>query len=321
VEQEGKDSLKNSLTRNHRELNHRGGKTSGRYRRYFFLATILSLIFHSGLLVLFLHLWQRPPANRKQRAIQVFLYEPNRFSAKPEPTQNKTVVQLVVEQNPIKPKNAKYLADQDSTVVKETKAKLRGQNASSPKALPKNNLKKAEVNEKHPQALTPDDVLAVKKLPKSDPLNLKPNFSDEKIKFGHGSIDHLPGVDEGDETKLNAWQWRHAPFFHRVKSRIGDIWSPQKQIARYDPQGALLGNKDRVTTLIVTIDHEGFLKNLLVAETSGVQYLDEEAVRAVREAAPFSFPPHELFNKYGEFSFRFGFYLQVNQGFSFDFDW
>lgn len=317
VEEQGKNILENSLTHDHSKHLH-GGKISAWSRRGFFLATILSLTFHSGLTILFLYFWQQPSVSKKQRAIQIFLHEPKSAVPTYEPLKNKTVVQLVVE-NPAKPTEAKYLSDEDSSVDKETKAKTTGA-AHSPKKSPSRNS--LDKNENSQKVLTPDDVLAIKNTPKkADPLNLKPNFSDENMKFGHGSIDHLPGVDLDEQTKLNAWQWRHAPFFHRVKSRIGDVWSPQKQITRYDPQGSLLGHKDRVTTLIVTIDPQGFLKNLLVVESSGVNYLDEEAMRAVKEAAPFSFPPHELFNQYGEFSFRFGFYLQLNQGFSFDFDW
>jgi TonB family protein len=314
-----KDKLTNSLHSNG-EMNQKGTGISSWYKRRFLLATILSSLLHSVVLVLLLDFLPNPKINKKQRALQVWLKEPKSPAIKT--VDKKTVVQFFVDDKKrIKPKKANYLSDQDSFTEKETKALAP---ASSLNNNSKEKSRDARLNhENHRQGLTKDDVLlAPKKLVKSaDPWKLKPRISDETMKFGHGSLDHLAQVEEGEDTKLNAWQWRHAPFFHRIKSRIGNIWSPQKQIARYDPEGVLLGHKDRVTTVIVTIDQEGQLKNLLVSNPSGIAYLDEEAVRAIREAAPFSFPPLELFNEYGEFSFRFGFYLQVNQGFSFDFNW
>src|SRR6185437_235034 len=116
-----------------------------------------------------------------------------------------------------------------------------------------------------------------------DPLGLRAvNFND-----------YLPSVKEGENTELNAWQYRHASFFNRIKNNIARIWSPNSKIERHDPQGKLLGHLDRVTVMEVTIDRGGGLKGLSVANSSGVSYLDEEAERAFRKAAPFPFPPRE----------------------------
>jgi TonB family protein len=133
--------------------------------------------------------------------------------------------------------------------------------------------------------------------------------------------DFVPNQPEGEHTELNAWQWRHAPFFNRIKARISEIWSPQAQISRFDPQGTLLGQEDRVTVVKVTIDRQGHLRNLAITEKSGVGYLDDEAARAFKEASPFLYPPKELFEQSDEFSFNFAFHLYINRGFSINFDW
>ena len=53
------------------------------------------------------------------------------------------------------------------------------------------------------------------------------------------------------------------------------------QIARFDPQGSLLGKRDRETVVRVTIDSLGNLKLAEVASSSGVAYLDAEAVEHI----------------------------------------
>jgi outer membrane biosynthesis protein TonB len=71
----------------------------------------------------------------------------------------------------------------------------------------------------------------------------------------------------------------------------------------------------------VTIDRQGYLRDVKITDHSGVGYLDDEAERAFVVAAPFLYPPQELFDKGDEFSFTFAFHLYLDRGFSFGFDW
>lgn len=216
----------------------------------------------------------------------------------------------------VKPKTAHYLAEHDHATPKEMRAKHTG----------------ALVAQSSPAIARDDSIVdAPKPFPQVQRVTAKHKHRDDplgiRLQFGGTSAhaasvqDHMPELAEGATTELNTWQWRHAPFFNRIKARIGKIWSPQSQIARFDPQGALLGNMDRVTVLSVTIDKEGRLVGLSVSAPSGVAYLDEEAQRALREAAPFLYPPQELFAASQEFSFTFAFHLYLNHGFSLDIDW
>jgi TonB family protein len=280
--------------------------------RRLLLAVLVSFVLHVALLILVPKIWPVPVVDKKT-ALRVWLSEP------PKKPYEKKENKLVVESTSVaqqRPKTAQYLAEQDNLANKQIRAK--------PQAL---------VTHKA-QSLTPglDDQLEFIKqpaldqrpLPKKplhdDPLGIKPSFNPTHASKAHAA-EYLPEVAEGDKTELNTWQWRHAPFFNRIKERIGQIWSPQAQIARFDPQGSLLGQLDRVTVLSVTINREGDLVDLGITNPSGVAYLDEEAERTVKKAAPFSFPPKELFLENNEFSFTFAFHLHVNRGFSFDFDW
>ena len=204
-------------------------------------------------------------------------------------TDKKPVVKIN-NNNSIKPKKPDFFAEHNQSATKQTVAKAY-----------KSNTYKSGTDDSQ-KALDP---LGIYKLEKSELPN-----------------EHISSnMEESNETKLNAWQWRHAGFFNRIKEKIGKNWSPQYQIAKYDPQGLLLGNKDRVTILSVTIDQNGNLTNLEVQKSSQVAYLDEEALNAFRSSQPFLFPPKELFNNEETFSFEFGFYLQINSRPSFDFNW
>jgi TonB family protein len=199
-----------------------------------------------------------------------------------------------------KPKKASFVAEQNNTVLKETKG---------PKNL---GLKSHSLFKAHNPSKSRENF-------KDDPLAIKP-----KIKVNYGSDardDYLPDKTVGSETALNTWQWSHAPFFNRIKNQVSQAWLPAGEIARHDPSGRLLGNQDRVTVLSVTINNEGKLVNLFIIEPSGVNYLDDEAKRAFTKAAPFLYPPKELFLDNDSFTFTFAFHVLINRGFSLSIDW
>ena len=60
---------------------------------------------------------------------------------------------------------------------------------------------------------------------------------------------------------------------------------------RRDPTGTMYGGRDRVTVLSVTLDREGNLEDVVVERSSGLDFLDIEAVKAFEKAQPFPHPP------------------------------
>lgn len=285
---------------------------------------VVSLILHMLVVIFLPLLLNDDPKLRKAEALRVWLTD-KPAAMKPEPSQH--IAKAVVELTPSpknRPKKANYLAEFDHSTQEEKRAPtLRGgKNASSDDSQKQS---KESVNREPAQEDRNNEfgrqLKKPKKVNKNDPLSLRPNFPTEGFAKSQVNTEHLPEVKEGDKTELNAWQWRHAPFFNRVKARIGQVWSPQEQIKRFDPQGSLLGQKDRVTVLQVTIDRNGYLRDLKITDQSGVSYLDDEAERTFREASPFLYPPQELFSQRDEFSFTFAFHLYIDRGFSFGFDW
>jgi hypothetical protein len=132
--------------------------------------------------------------------------------------------------------------------------------------------------------------------------------------LGSGTQDHLEGIDEGSETALNAKRWMYATFFNRVKERVRDHWKPAEEYQRRDPTGKIYGGEDRYTLLQVALKADGSLaKPPLVVHTCGLDFLDDTAVEAFKEAQPFLNPPRKLVEDgHGTVSFAFGFFFEVS---------
>lgn len=128
-----------------------------------------------------------------------------------------------------------------------------------------------------------------------------------------GTMDALdPDLDEGDGNILNTRRFLYASFFNRLRDQVAEHWHPDAAQARHDPNGSLVGRGARRTVLAIALNPEGTLFRIRVHESSGVPFLDEEAIRAVRAASPFSNPPPQLVDtQSGHIDFLFGFILEV----------
>lgn len=130
---------------------------------------------------------------------------------------------------------------------------------------------------------------------------------------GGPAPDHVDGVDEGDATFLNTREWRFASFFNRVKATVAAQWDPSTSIRRRDPTGDMFLWKDRYTLLTVRLRDDGQLADVWIERSSGVDFLDEEAIAAFQKAQPFPNPPRGLADAQGEIRFTFGFYLETSR--------
>jgi TonB family protein len=140
--------------------------------------------------------------------------------------------------------------------------------------------------------------------------NLQPSQDVLERALGGGSVDHLEGVEAGDETALSAKRWVYASFFNRLKRQVAINWNPADVWRRADPTGTVHGFKTRVTEVRVSLSTTGAVAKVVVTSPSGVGELDDEAVRAVRAAAPFPNPPEGLV-KDGQIVFAFSFFFEM----------
>jgi TonB family protein len=143
--------------------------------------------------------------------------------------------------------------------------------------------------------------------------DLHPSDQDVTKALGAGSQDYLPDVDEGEETLVNTKRWKYATFFNRVKRAVAHSWRPESAYRLRDPTGQIYGLKNRMTVLKVSLKPDGSLRDVLLERPSGVDFLDDEAISAFKEAQPFPNPPLGLIDKESNLiTFRFGFYFEIS---------
>lgn len=142
-------------------------------------------------------------------------------------------------------------------------------------------------------------------------VNLLPSPSVLDSVSGAAANDHLQDVDEGEGTFLNTREWKYASFFNRVKQSVGQHWNPNAQLRLRDPTLQIYGGRDRQTLLQVTLTPDGHLKEAWVEKSSGLDFLDLEAVKAFERAQPFPNPPAGLIATDQTVKFQFGFYLEM----------
>jgi TonB family protein len=130
--------------------------------------------------------------------------------------------------------------------------------------------------------------------------------------IGGGTQDALPNIDEGEDTALNAKKWRFASFFNRVKRQVAEHWHPEEVYRQRDPTGMIYGRKNRYTALRIQLNSDGRLSHVAVEQPSGLDFLDDTAIEAFKEAAPFPNPPHQLVESNGLINFGFGFLFDLN---------
>ncbi len=135
---------------------------------------------------------------------------------------------------------------------------------------------------------------------------LKPSREVLERAVGGGSVDRLDNVEDADETSLSSKRWVYASFFNRLKRQVAQNWDPQSVWRRADPRGAVYGIKSRYTGVRISLSRTGEVENIIVTDPSGINVLDDEAVRAFRASGPFPNPPEGLVQN-NQITFQFGF--------------
>ncbi len=148
--------------------------------------------------------------------------------------------------------------------------------------------------------------------------DLLPSAQQVSRQAGGAMNDYLRDAEEAEETALNAKRWKFASFFNRLQRSVSQNWHPDVEYRRRDPSGNVYGYHDRLTVVRVKLKADGSLANLALEKPCGVDFLDDEALEALRRAQPFPNPPRALVDdSTGLISFRFGFMFELSTGSSF----
>ncbi len=231
-----------------------------------------------------------------------------------------------------RPDDPRFLATRDQVVERESRAaiRIRGaegvsaapsgpQAAASPVLVPAQvRAPVASVLERQDLGLRPDERgdFAPRQPPPALPseVELQPSvavLSDAILGTG---LDDLRDVEDGGETLLSTVHFRHAPFFQRVKHQVEQYWRPDRAFAQHDPGGHVYGYRDRETVVRVVLEASGALARAYVTQPSGADFLDDEALGAIRQAAPFPNPPAGLVDERSRHVvFTFGFTVEMGE--------
>ena len=117
--------------------------------------------------------------------------------------------------------------------------------------------------------------------------------------------DYLP-LPESDRARINALQSTYWSFFERAKSRLQRNWNPARAFRRFDPDFRKLGN-ERATVVKITLQQDGAILEAAVSRSSGLDFLDQEALRALRAAKPFNNVPPGMLDQFGRATFEWAF--------------
>jgi len=124
--------------------------------------------------------------------------------------------------------------------------------------------------------------------------------------------DHLPDVEEGDQTLLNSNSFVYASYMNRLKETVARIWTSDVQSAASsrDPTGQTYLYKNRRTDVTFTLNKTGEIVDAKVGKSSGVEFLDEVAVGAFKKAERIPNPPPGLIGPNGMVTLGFSFILE-----------
>src|SRR6266568_2819706 len=81
------------------------------------------------------------------------------------------------------------------------------------------------------------------------------------------------GLPEGDETGLNAREFKYATFMNRMRAGIAAHWYPAVRDATKtrDPNGSIYFYRERTVVLALVLDPTGNVKDLSVKQSSNVE--------------------------------------------------
>lgn len=251
---------------------------------------------------------------------------------RPAPLHSKGQVVDVAPGNNQVPVESKYLAESNNTVKKETRAREQTQTWSraTPKTQPNPTAQPSAKGRASPQqGSTSPDLLSSAlgrrpwrlvsehsspgseqpapstedQAPVGTELGTERSGTGDATEGGGAPNDNLNEVAAGDGTFLNTREWKYASFFNRVKQAVSARWDPNGRLRARNRE---LGMVERATVLVITLRPDGSLADAYVARSSGIDELDQEAVKAFEKAQPFANPPTAMVEQ-GGIRFSFGF--------------
>ena len=115
---------------------------------------------------------------------------------------------------------------------------------------------------------------------------------------------------------MSTREFKFFSYYHRIKELLRQYWKPniERQLARIWGRGKNISEEELVTQVLVLLDDQGTLRKVSRIGSSGVQEVDEAAVAAFQQAAPFPNPPRGIVDSDGFVRIRWDFILKTDTG-------
>lgn len=246
----------------------------------------------------------RPPNNSNRIEVTLEDIEQLKKIHKPQP-------RLVVESdsrkaNEILNEKTKFLSEKTNSVQKETRAKSGKKFVNSESSITTRAEKKSRLAQQKEAELFRHDFDAYASLKKSN-QNTSTKQKFQKSSEASSTNDHLDKIEEDLMTRLNTKEYKYFGYYNRIKVQLNQWWVPkvQQKFTKLFKQGRTLASEEnKVTKLVIVLNNAGNLVNVQVLAESGVRDLDDAAIEAFRQAAPFPNPPKGMIDKDGTVKIR-----------------
>lgn len=262
-----------------------------------------------------------------------------------EPTENKVEAQKLlvrlmkqntpsqvvqtVSSNEVKPREAKFLSNQDNEFARQTKNRNIGTFASANKGIrnateaKEKQLKKSD-KIKNAKTLKFSD-LAIKRAEKVTVKKNKEVTKSQSSKLGlkngksngralGSSNDFLEDIPLGDFTQLNTQEFEFFGFYDRIRKKLEQHWGNnlQEEAEKIFKQGRTIASDNNLlTSLTIKLNSKGRIVDILVNSTSGLKELDDAAIKSFNQAGPFPNPPKGMLKADGKAVIEWGFVVNT----------
>ena len=290
------------------------------------LCILLSLLIHGGVW-LGLRLAKLPKPKAEPQKIEVTILDKSP-GVKPLNLHQQIVQQSDQAINSEVDQNAKYLSAHNQRVIHETRARNfgafrntdgTGANDYKSRSQPRVATRSTGATRKSNLRMNAHGTLPTLAdlSPRFDPTQVM-NFESSEVGNGVApsqTDDYLKNTKPSLETLLNTKQFVYYTYYQRIRSRIRQYWEPcvRKQVLKIFAEGRSIASaEDHITRVIVVLDRHGNLVKVEVVGQSGIRELDDAAVEAFREAAPFPHPPKGIVGRDGYIRINWDFILQAD---------
>lgn len=293
-----------------------------------------SLLFHGALVLALLLTSHFNPTTPTENNIEVSFIDEVELKKELDALNAKTIVETdsKTANNKLDEK-AKFLSEKSNTVEKETRAKsgqvfkntnqFKDQVATPPTVAKQQALEKTKptANQKtDAKQQTKQDIFATDYDPYSalsKKMDTQKQVAAEKLQqrqlaaqqYSEASTtnDNLQNIENEFMTRLNTKEYKYFGYYNRIKTQLNQWWVPQVQqkFTKMMKQGRTIASEEsKITKLVIVLNDVGNLVKVQVLAESGVRDLDEAAIEAFRQAAPFPNPPKGMIESDGTVKIR-----------------